>query len=180
MRALVGELGADVDLLSRRHLLPTARGILATMTVPLTRALDDVMEPWRPASRTNRSSSSWTPAGVAACESPQCRRIHATPAAHVARRPLVFSAIDNLMKALPDRPFKNANLMLGSTKQWASRVMRRVVKSAARAIGSRASAAIASAVRAGDSVCLVHGGGDESRRCSDVWGWSRSSSVAGA
>ena len=47
MRALVTEVGGDVDLLFTPHLLPTARGILATITVPLVRPLTDAMAPWR-------------------------------------------------------------------------------------------------------------------------------------
>ncbi|NBR30197.1 MAG: hypothetical protein EBT83_17600, partial [Betaproteobacteria bacterium] len=46
MRALVTEVGGDVDLLFTPHLLPTARGILATITVPLVRPLTDAMAPW--------------------------------------------------------------------------------------------------------------------------------------
>ena len=37
MRAMLADLGADADLLFTPHLLPVARGILATMTVPLAR-----------------------------------------------------------------------------------------------------------------------------------------------
>ena len=47
MRATMQELGADADLLFTPHLLPIARGILATMTVPLVRELSDAMAPWR-------------------------------------------------------------------------------------------------------------------------------------
>src|ERR1035437_7904513 len=46
MRAMLSEMGADVDLLFTPHLLPTARGILATMTVPLARELPRVLDPW--------------------------------------------------------------------------------------------------------------------------------------
>ena len=46
MRAMVAETGADVDLIFTPHLLPTARGILATMTVPLVRELPNALAPW--------------------------------------------------------------------------------------------------------------------------------------
>jgi N-acetyl-gamma-glutamyl-phosphate reductase len=47
MRALAGELGADVDLLFTPHLLPIARGILSTITVPLKAPLPDLLGTWR-------------------------------------------------------------------------------------------------------------------------------------
>src|SRR5690606_23401026 len=40
MRALTAALGADVDLLFTPHLLPVARGILATISVPLRAPLE--------------------------------------------------------------------------------------------------------------------------------------------
>ena len=49
MRAMVRELGADVDLVFTPHLLPVSRGILATITVQLAAPLGDVMSPWRQA-----------------------------------------------------------------------------------------------------------------------------------
>lgn len=115
MRALANEIGADVDLLFTPHLLPTARGILATMTVPLVRAVDDSMEPWR-------TRFAGEPYIELVDSPPELRhvirrnvvRIHATPVAHV-RTPtlLVFSAIDNLMKGAAGQALQNANLMLG-------------------------------------------------------------------
>lgn len=115
MRALVKEVGADVDLLFTPHLLPTARGILATMTVPLTGSLSDPMEPWR-------SRFAGEPFVELADGPPELRhvthrnvvRIHATHAADV-RTPtlLVFSAIDNLVKGAAGQAVQNANLMLG-------------------------------------------------------------------
>lgn len=115
MRALCTELGADVDLLFTPHLLPTARGILATMTVPLAQPLDDPMAPWRSRYAGERF--------IELCDAPpelrqvvgrNVVRIHATTVAHV-REPalLVFSAIDNLVKGAAGQAVQNANLMLG-------------------------------------------------------------------
>ena len=115
MRAMVAELGADVDLLFTPHLLPTARGILATMTVPLTAPLENAMEPWQ-------SRFANEPFIELSNALPELRhvvyrnvvRIHALPVAHV-RTPtlLVFSAIDNLVKGAAGQAVQNANLMLG-------------------------------------------------------------------
>lgn len=115
MRALVAETGADIDLLFTPHLLPTARGILATMTVPLIRELADPRGPW--CERYANEPFIELVAGP-----PEMRhvigrnvvRIGVVPAAHV-RTPtvVVFSAIDNLMKGAAGQAVQNANLMLG-------------------------------------------------------------------
>jgi N-acetyl-gamma-glutamyl-phosphate reductase len=115
MRAMVAELGADVDLVFTPHLLPVSRGILATITVPLTDPLPDVMAPWR-------ESYAGEPFVELSDRAPSLRdvvgrnvvRIHATPLADV-RRPalLIVSAIDNLMKGAAGQAVQNGNLMLG-------------------------------------------------------------------
>ena len=115
MRALIAGLGADVDLAFTPHLLPVSRGILATITVPLSDPLGDVMGPWREA-------YAGEPFIEIADRAPSLRdvvgrnvvRIHATPLADV-RRPtlLVVSAIDNLMKGAAGQAAQNGNLMLG-------------------------------------------------------------------
>ena len=115
MRALLGELGTNAELLFTPHLLPMARGILATMTVPLTGALDDPMEPWRTRFAGERFIElSDVPPELRHVNHRNVVRIFATPAAHV-RTPtlLVFSAIDNLMKGAAGQAMQNANLMLG-------------------------------------------------------------------
>ena len=115
MRALCAELGADVDLLFTPHLLPTARGILATMTVPLAKPLDDVMAPWRARFSGERFIElSATPPELRDVVGRNVVRIHATTVAHV-REPtlLVLSAIDNLVKGAAGQAVQNANLMLG-------------------------------------------------------------------
>ncbi len=115
MRAMVSELGVDVDLLFTPHLLPAARGILATMTVPLARELPRAIDPW-----IKRYANE--PFIELVEEPPELRhvahrnvaRIAVMPVAHV-RTPtlLVFSAIDNLMKGAAGQAVQNANLMLG-------------------------------------------------------------------
>jgi N-acetyl-gamma-glutamyl-phosphate reductase len=115
MRALVAESGADADLLFTPHLLPTARGILATMTVPLARALPNALDPWI-------ARYSKEPFIELVDQPPETRhvahrnvvRIAVMQVAHV-RAPtlLVFSAIDNLMKGAAGQAVQNANLMLG-------------------------------------------------------------------
>src|ERR1019366_10189894 len=115
MRALLGELNTDADLLFTPHLLPAARGILATMTVPLARNLVDPLAPW-----TARYAHE--PFVELVNEPPELRhvahrnvvRIVVMSVAHV-RTPtlLVLSAIDNLMKGAAGQALQNANLMLG-------------------------------------------------------------------
>ncbi len=115
MRAMVAELGADVDLLFTPHLLPTARGILATMTVPLRAPLSDASGLWR----QRYASEPFvevvdTPPELRHVVHRNVARIHVTPVAHV-RTPtlLVLCAIDNLVKGAAGQAVQNANLMLG-------------------------------------------------------------------
>ncbi|HVZ49576.1 MAG TPA: N-acetyl-gamma-glutamyl-phosphate reductase [Gemmatimonadaceae bacterium] len=115
MRALCGELGANVDLLFTPHLLPTARGILATMTVPLTAPIDDAMGPWRRRFGAERFIELVDrPPELRHVIGRNVVRIWATSVAHI-RKPtlLVFSAIDNLVKGAAGQAVQNANLMLG-------------------------------------------------------------------
>ena len=115
MRAVVAGAGADIDLLFTPHLLPVARGILATITVPLAKALTDPLapyvqrwagEPFVEISRTAPTLREVTHRNVV--------RISAHRAAHV-RNPtlIVLSAIDNLMKGAAGQAVQNANLALG-------------------------------------------------------------------
>jgi N-acetyl-gamma-glutamyl-phosphate reductase len=116
MRAFAGALGCAADLVFTPHLLPVARGILATITVPLRAPLHgDSLAPWREA-------YDGEPFIELSAEPPSLRdvvhrnvvRIAAMPLAGV-RRPtlLVLSAIDNLMKGAAGQAVQNANLMLG-------------------------------------------------------------------
>jgi N-acetyl-gamma-glutamyl-phosphate reductase len=115
MRAMVREAGADVDLLFTPHLLPTARGILATITVPLAMPLEDAMAPFRARYANERFIELVeTPPETRHVAHRNVVRIHATSVADV-RTPtlLVFSAIDNLVKGAAGQALQNANLMLG-------------------------------------------------------------------
>jgi N-acetyl-gamma-glutamyl-phosphate reductase len=115
MRAVLAAAGTDADLLFTPHLLPVARGILATITVPLTTTLDDPNAIWR-------AQYAGEPFIEIADEPPSLRdvvrrnvvRIHARHAAHVRTPTLqVFSAIDNLVKGAAGQAVQNANLALG-------------------------------------------------------------------
>lgn len=115
MRATLSSWDADVDLVFTPHLLPVARGILSTITVPLSQPLADPLAPWREA-------FGGEPFIEVAESTPSLRdvahrnvvRISAVPLANT-RVPmlLVTSAIDNLMKGAAGQALQNANLMLG-------------------------------------------------------------------
>lgn len=115
MKATLDSWGAQADLVFTPHLLPVARGILSTITVPLVRPLEDTLAPWR-------DSYAAEPFIEIANATPSLRdvvkrnvvRISATPVAGT-RNPmlLVTSAIDNLMKGAAGQAVQNANLMLG-------------------------------------------------------------------
>jgi len=115
MRALLGALQSDADLVFTPHLLPIARGILSSITVPLRGTLDDAMAPYR-------SRYGTEPFIELASSPPELRhvtgrntvRIYAQPLAQL-RQPtlLILSAIDNLVKGAAGQALQNANLMLG-------------------------------------------------------------------
>ena len=115
MRATLRDWAADADLVFTPHLLPVARGIVSTITVPLDEPLNDALAPWR-------ECYDGEPFVEITAEPPALRdvvhrnvaRISATPLVGV-RTPmlLVVSAIDNLMKGAAGQAVQNANLMLG-------------------------------------------------------------------
>jgi N-acetyl-gamma-glutamyl-phosphate reductase len=115
MTATLATLGADADLVFTPHLLPVARGILATITVPLTISLADPISFYRAA----YSGEPFIEVGE---EQPTLRdvlrrnavRLSATMLAGT-RVPtlLVTSAIDNLVKGAAGQAVQNANLMTG-------------------------------------------------------------------
>lgn len=115
MVATLGTWGLDADLVFTPHLLPVARGILSTITVPLTEPFADSLAPWRDA-------YAGEPFIELAAETPTLRdvvgrnvvRISATPI-QGTRTPmlLVTSAIDNLLKGAAGQAVQNANVMLG-------------------------------------------------------------------
>jgi len=115
MRAMVGETRADVDLLFTPHLLPIARGILSTITVPLAHPLPDLLAPWR----TRYAGEQFIEVIE---ELPELRHVAHRNVVRLTAREVegvrtptiqVFSAIDNLMKGAAGQALQNANLMLG-------------------------------------------------------------------
>jgi N-acetyl-gamma-glutamyl-phosphate reductase len=115
MRATLGSLGADLDLVFTPHLLPVARGILATITVPVIDRLDDAAsmfaayyagEPFVDVVSSAPSLRDVTHRNVAAIS---------VTAAEGVRRPVVIVnvAIDNLLKGAAGQAMQNANLLLG-------------------------------------------------------------------
>jgi N-acetyl-gamma-glutamyl-phosphate reductase len=115
MRATLSSWKLDADLVFTPHLLPVARGILSTITVPLDEPLADVLAPWRDA-------YGGEPFIEVSSQQPTLKdvvhrntvRISATPLLGT-RTPmlLVTSAIDNLLKGAAGQAIQNANLMLG-------------------------------------------------------------------
>lgn len=115
MRALVGEMGGDLDLHFTPHLLPVARGILSTITVPLTKSLSDPLAPFR-------ERWSGEPFIEIIDALPELKQVTGRNVVRMTammvqgvRRPtlLILSAIDNLLKGAAGQAMQNANLMLG-------------------------------------------------------------------
>ncbi len=118
MRAMVATTGADVDLLFTPHLLPVARGILATITVPLAAPLADPLAPF--VARWSGEPFIEVVTGLPSLRDVVHRnvvRLSARLAAHV-RTPTVqlFVAIDNLLKGAAGQAVQNANVALGLTE----------------------------------------------------------------
>jgi N-acetyl-gamma-glutamyl-phosphate reductase len=115
MRATLSRLNGDIDLLFTPHLLPVARGILATLTVPVTSIPDDLLAPWR-ADYGNE------PFIELASDPPSLKDVVRRNIVRIAvrrvsglRQPtlLVFAAIDNLVKGAAGQAIQNANVSLG-------------------------------------------------------------------
>jgi N-acetyl-gamma-glutamyl-phosphate reductase len=120
MQAVANELGGkNNDILFTPHLLPVARGILATITVPVNEYVDDPTALWRDTYRGE-------PFIEIADQPPSLRdvvrrnvvRLSVTKAANV-RQPtlIIISAIDNLMKGASGQALQNANVLLGLNEQ---------------------------------------------------------------
>lgn len=115
MRAVVNELGGDNDILFTPHLLPVARGILATITVPTTESLAHPLALWR-------DMYDGEPFIEVSDTMPSLRdvvhrnvvRLSVVQASNV-RTPtiIIVAAIDNLMKGAAGQAVQNANVMLG-------------------------------------------------------------------
>jgi N-acetyl-gamma-glutamyl-phosphate reductase len=115
MRAMLDSRGVDADILFTPHLLPVARGILATITVPLAEPLENPLGLWE--RRYAGEPFVEVTTGVPTLKDVVHRNV-ARISVHVAeglRTPtlLVFSAIDNLVKGAAGQAVQNANLALG-------------------------------------------------------------------
>jgi N-acetyl-gamma-glutamyl-phosphate reductase len=113
MRATLDACGADADLLFTPHLLPVARGILASITVTLREPVADVLSLYR----THYAVEPFVeitsaPPRLRDVQHRNVARIFATAVAH-ARAPMlqVFVAIDNLVKGAAGQALQNANLI---------------------------------------------------------------------
>ena len=120
MQAVTKELGGrDNDILFTPHLLPVARGILATITVPVKKYAEDPAELWRDSYRGE-------PFIEIADQPPSLRdvvrrnvvRVSIAKAANM-RQPtlIIISAIDNLVKGAAGQALQNANVLLGMSEQ---------------------------------------------------------------
>jgi N-acetyl-gamma-glutamyl-phosphate reductase len=118
MRATISRLCGDLDLLFTPHLLPVARGILATLTVPVTSIPDDLLSPWR-------EDFANEPFIELAAEPPSLKDVVRRNVVRIAARQagglrqptlLVFAAIDNLVKGAAGQAIQNANVSLGLTE----------------------------------------------------------------
>jgi N-acetyl-gamma-glutamyl-phosphate reductase len=115
MRVVIQELGGDNDLLFTPHLLPVARGILATITVPVTETVANPLCLWR-------DLYNGEPFVEISDTMPSLRdvvyrnvvRVSAMYAVNV-RQPtmIVIAAIDNLMKGAAGQAVQNANVLFG-------------------------------------------------------------------
>lgn len=115
MRATVAAFGSHADLVFTPHLLPVARGILSTITVPLTDPLGDAVAFYRDAYAGEPFIQvSDTPPSLRDVAHRNVVALSATMLAGT-RQPtlLVTSAIDNLMKGAAGQALQNANLMCG-------------------------------------------------------------------
>jgi len=115
MRATLEAFGSDAELVFTPHLLPVARGILSTITVPLTETLADPVSFYRDAYASERFVE--VSAAPPTLRDVVHRNVVALSATMLAgtRQPmlLVTSAIDNLMKGAAGQAVQNANLMCG-------------------------------------------------------------------
>ena len=120
MRAVSSQLGGkDNDILFTPHLLPVARGILATITVPIKQHVDEPLSLWRECYQGE-------PFIEIADQPPSLRdvvrrnvvRLSVVPASNVRQPTLIIvSAIDNLVKGAAGQALQNANVLLGLNEQ---------------------------------------------------------------
>lgn len=115
MRSTLADWGFNGDLIFTPHLLPVARGILATITVQLTSDIPDVNEMYRMFYEGERFVQVTTaPPMLRDVAFRNSVKLHAVRTENVARPTLtIFSAIDNLVKGAAGQALQNGNLMLG-------------------------------------------------------------------
>ncbi|MGQ0765340.1 MAG: N-acetyl-gamma-glutamyl-phosphate reductase [Gemmatimonadota bacterium] len=117
MRSLVAAYGTDADLIFTPHLLPVARGILATTTVQLNTDVEDPLSIWN-------EDYAGEPFVEIAHELPSLRDVVRRNVVRIAVRQvagirsetptlIVFAAIDNLVKGAAGQAVQNANVSLG-------------------------------------------------------------------
>ena len=115
VRAVIASMGGDIDVLFTPHLLPVARGILATITVPVTEEMAKADDLWKSHYRGERFVRvAGSPPALRDVVRTNSALIHVTKANRV-RQPtlIVLCAIDNLVKGAAGQALQNANLMLG-------------------------------------------------------------------
>lgn len=117
MRSLFGAYEADADLVFTPHLLPVARGILATTTVQLNAEIVDPLSVWT-------EDYAGEPFVEVSPELPSLRDVVRRNVVRIAVRQaagvrgatptlIVFAAIDNLVKGAAGQAVQNANVSLG-------------------------------------------------------------------
>jgi N-acetyl-gamma-glutamyl-phosphate reductase len=115
MTSVLEGLGAQNDLVFTPHLLPVARGILATIVVRLARPIDNPLSIWAKHydGEPFIELSETTPA-LHDVVRRNAVRISVASAANTSVPTLIItSAIDNLTKGAAGQAVQNANLMLG-------------------------------------------------------------------
>ena len=115
MRSLVHRYTDAIDLLFTPHLLPVARGILATITVQLNAPIDDPLALWH--ARFDAEPFVEVSSDLPTLRDVQHRnvvRMTVRKASHL-RTPtlIVLSAIDNLVKGAAGQAIQNANVSFG-------------------------------------------------------------------
>jgi N-acetyl-gamma-glutamyl-phosphate reductase len=119
MNAVLKEQGSDNDLVFTPHLLPVARGILATIVVRLNEEIENPLSIWSDAFAGEPfiQVSESTPALHDVVRTNSVK-ISAVKAANTTAPTLIItSAIDNLTKGAAGQALQNANLMLGLNEQ---------------------------------------------------------------
>ncbi|MGH7604868.1 MAG: N-acetyl-gamma-glutamyl-phosphate reductase [Gemmatimonadaceae bacterium] len=120
MRAVIAELGgSERDIVFTPHLLPVARGILATITVPIKSHSDNPVLLWRDFySGEAFVEISDQPPSLRDVVRRNVIRMSVTNASNMTQPTLIIiSAIDNLVKGAAGQALQNANLLLGLGEQ---------------------------------------------------------------